>query len=90
MKSGSVSASVLSAFVLAPRTTDVQGILLFVGSAVLLVVPVAVLVLVMSVMTSVHGVATTAVLLPLVGIAVLGSWTRAGPAVRTRAMAVQG
>lgn len=78
---GALVAAGAAFFVLAPRRPDARRIALLVVSAVLVAVPMAVLVLLLSVLTSVHGVATAAVLVPLVGVAVLGSWVRARRAV---------
>ncbi|HXH80871.1 hypothetical protein [Nocardioides sp.] len=77
---GALVAAVASAFVLPPRRPDWQDVLLLVASAVLLVLPVALLAGVLSLVTSVQGVATGAVWVPLVWVAVLGSWVRARPA----------
>lgn len=74
---GAMAAAVASAFVLAPRRPDTRAVLLLAVSAVLVVVPVAVLTFLLSVLTSVQGVATAAVLVPLLGVAMLGSWVRA-------------
>lgn len=78
---GALIAAVAAAFVLTPRRPHARSVLLLVASAVLVVVPAAVLALVLSVLTSVQGVATAAAVVPLVGVAVLGSWVRARRAV---------
>jgi hypothetical protein len=74
---GALVAAVAAAFVLAPRRPDAQSVLLLGASAVMTVLPLPVFVLVLSLLTSVQGVATAAVLAPLLGVAVLGSWARA-------------
>lgn len=48
-------------------------------SALLVVVPLVMLAFLLSVLTSVQGVATAAVLVPLVWLAVLSSWVRGRP-----------
>lgn len=73
---GALVASVAAVFVLAPRWPRPRAVLVLAVSAVLVVAPVAVLVLLLAVLASVHGVATGAVVVPLVGLAVLGSWAR--------------
>lgn len=73
---GVLVAAVAATFVLAPRRTSPRRVLLLVGSAVLVVVPLAVVTSMLSALTSVQGVATAAVLVPLAGLAVLGSWAR--------------
>ena len=82
---GALVAAVAAAFVLPPRRPSQRGVLLTVVSAMLMVVPVAALSFVLSVLTSVHGVATAAVSLPLVGVAVLSSWVRSRPALSRNA-----
>jgi hypothetical protein len=69
--------AIAAVFVLTPRRPGARDVLLLFVFACAAVVPVAVLALVLSVLTSVQGVATGAVVLPLVGVAVLGSWLRA-------------
>lgn len=79
---GALVASVAAVFVLAPRRPSRRGFLLLVALAVLTVVPAAVVVFFLSVLTSVQGVATAAALAPLAGLAVLGSWVRGWAASR--------
>jgi len=78
---GALVAAVAAVCVLAPRRPDSRGVAILVVSVVLVAVPVVVLAFLLSVLTSVHGVATAAVLVPLLGVAVLGSWVRARRAV---------
>lgn len=74
---GAMVAAVAAAFVLAPRRPRWRGVLLLVVSAVLVTVPVAVFAYVLSLGTSAQGGATAAASLPILGVAVLGSWARA-------------
>ena len=74
---GALVAAVAAAFVLPPWRPGWQDVLLLVASAVLLVLPMALLAGLLSLLTSVQGVATGAVCVPLVWVAVLGSWVRA-------------
>ncbi|MBS2937244.1 hypothetical protein KDN32_05775 [Nocardioides sp. J2M5] len=73
---GASFAALAGVFVLGPRQPGPREVLRLVVSAVLLVLPLALVTLVLSVLTSVHGVATAASLPPLAGLAVLGSWVR--------------
>lgn len=73
---GALVATVAAAFVLPPRLPSPRSVGLLLVSAILVVVPLAVLALLLSVLTSVQGVATGAVVAPLAGLAVLGSWVR--------------
>lgn len=54
---GALATAVAAAFVLTPRQPDSRGVLLLVMSALLVVVPLAMLAFLLSVLTSVHGVA---------------------------------
>ena len=74
---GALVAAVAASCVLPPRRVSWRGVLLLVASVVLLVVPVVVLAAMVSLFTSVQGVATAAVWAPLAWAAVLGSWVRA-------------
>lgn len=73
---GASVAAVAATFVLAPARPAPRDVPRLAVSAVLLVLPLALVPLVLSLLTSVHGVATAASLLPLAGLAVLGSWVR--------------
>ncbi|UFN46274.1 hypothetical protein [Nocardioides okcheonensis] len=73
---GAAVAALAAGFVLEPRRPRPRGVLVLVVSAVLAVLPLALVTLVLLVLTSVQGVATAAVLVPLAGLAVLGSWVR--------------
>ncbi|NYE36902.1 membrane associated rhomboid family serine protease [Nocardioides cavernae] len=79
---GALVAAVASAFVLAPRRPGRRDVVLLVASAGLVVLPLALASVVLSVLTSVQGVATAAALVPLAGLAVLGSWARGESASR--------
>lgn len=74
---GALVTAVAAAFLLAPRRATWRRVLLLVVSAVLGVVPVAVLAYLLSLGTSVQGGATAAVWVPIAAVAVLGSWLRA-------------
>ncbi len=74
---GALLAGIASAFVLPPRAPDRRSVLLLVAYGVLVAALTAVLALVLSVVTSVQGVATATVLPALAGFAVLASWMRA-------------
>ena len=76
---GALATAVAAAFVLTPRQPYSSGVVLLVMSAVLVVVPLAMLAFLLSVLTSVQGVATVAVLVPLIVLALLGAWVRGRP-----------
>lgn len=78
---GALTSVVAAAWALAPRRPHRRGVGLLLVSAVAGVVPTVVLAWVLSVLTSVQGVATGAVLVPLAVVAVVGAWTRGRAAV---------
>lgn len=73
---GAVVAAVAAAFVLVSRRPSPRSVLMLVASAVLTFLPLAIVAFMLSVLTSVQGVATAAVIVPLAELAVLGSWVR--------------